>query len=787
MNKKILSLFLCVAMILLAGVISVSASDASEGLSFSPSGNGTCSVVGIGTCTDTEIIIPRYSPDGNLVTSIGYMAFSGCSSLTSIEIPKGVTSIGNYAFYYCSSLTSIIIPDSVTRIGDYAFEGCSSLQYNEYNNGLYLENETNPYFVLMDVKDTLVTSFEFNENTNMIGSSALERCSNLTSIEIPEGVTSIGYMAFSGCRNLTSIEIPEGVTNIGNYVFQGCGNLQSIVVSDGNPVYHSAGNCLIETASKTLIAGCQTSIIPTDGSVTSIGEGAFHGCSGLASIEIPGSVKSIGSYVFAGCSGLTSIALPESVTNIGEGLFYGCSSLEKIVIKSKTVTIGNGSIPSSVTIYGYADSTAQEYATANGNPFVILDDAQHEHTWDNGKVTKEPTCKDTGVKTYTCTECGGIKTAVIPVTKTHTWDEWQKDTAESHKHTCTVCGKTESEAHTWDEGKITTPASHVKEGVKTYTCTVCNETKTETVPKTSEHSYGSWEKHNETQHKHSCACGDVKYENHTWDNGKMTKEPTCKDTGVKTYTCAVCGETKTEIIPITGNHTWDEGKVTKEPTCKDTGVKTYTCTECGGIKTAVIPVTKTHTWGEWQKDTAESHKHTCTVCGNTESEAHTWDEGKITTPASHVKEGVKTYTCTACSETKTETVPKTAEHSYGSWEKYNETQHVHKCICGEAEYENHSFGEWNIIKEATENEYGVKRRTCTKCEAFEEESISPIPTKTSQEEQSTASPATTEQTDPGDSQIKTLTILLISLSIIIIILIIIVIYIISRKKKQTKQ
>ena len=604
--------------------------------------------------------------------------------------------------------------------------------------------------------------------------------------------------------------------------FFGC-DLLSITVSEGNTVYHSVDNCIIETASKTLILGCEKSVIPTDGSVTSIGDNAFGG-SNFTSIEIPDSVTSIGNEAFQQCHKLTSIKIPDGVTSIGNDTFHWCTKLTSIEIPDGVTSIGNGAfqqcykltsvvIPESVTsidsqAFGHCSAletitftgTTEQWNNINkcsdlyswdegtGNyKLICLGDAKHEHTWDNGKVMKEPTCKDTGVKTYTCTECGETKTEVIPVTKTHTWGEWQKDTAESHKHTCTVCGKTETASHTWDDGKITTPATHVKEGVKTYTCTVCNETKTETVPKTSEHSYGSWEKYNETQHKRSCACGDVKYENHTWDNGKVTKEPTCKDTGVKTYTCTVCGETKTEVIPIAGNHTWDGGKITKEPTCKDTGVKTYTCTVCGGTKTAVIPVTETHTWGNAVKDTAESHKHTCTVCGKTESEAHIWDEGKITTPASHVKEGLNTYTCKICGETKTETVPKTAEHSYGSWEKYNETQHVHKCICGEVEYEKHSFGEWNIIKEAKENEYGVKRRTCTKCEAFEEESISPIPTKTSQEEQSTASPATTEQTDPGDSQIKTLTILLISLSIIIIILIIIVIYVISRKKKQTKQ
>ena len=745
MNKKFLSLFLCVAMILFAGVISVSASDASEGLSFSPSGNGTCSVVGIGTCTDAEIVIPQYSPDGDLVTSIGNSAFNFCDNLTSIYIPESVTDISEGAFGICKNLKNIYIASNNPKYYDGA--GCNAII--DKDNKILIRGSNS-----VDLSVQQITR---------IGAYAYAGL-DVTYINIPDCVTSIGEGAFAYCDELKSVKLSNGIKRIESATFMACSNLTNVDIPDSvTYIYqHAFYNC----------SSLNNINIPCNATIADM---AFWGCSSLTDIVIPDVNTAIGTSTFADCTSLKSVTIPGSVKELYSGSFSNCVNLETITFTGTTEQWNN------IKKQSGWDEGIGNYK------LICLGDAQHEHTWDNGKVTKEPTCKDTGVKTYTCTECGETKTEVIPVTKTHTWGEWQKDTAESHKHMCTVCGKTETASHTWDDGKITTPATHVKEGIKTYTCTVCNETKTETVPKTSEHSYGSWEKHNETQHKHSCACGDVKYENHTWDNGKMTKEPTCKDTGVKTYTCAVCGETKTEIIPITGNHTWDEGKVTKEPTCKDTGVKTYTCTECGGIKTAVIPVTKTHTWGEWQKDTAESHKHTCTVCGNTESEAHTWDEGKITTPASHVKEGVKTYTCTACSETKTETVPKTAEHSYGSWEKYNETQHVHKCICGEAEYENHSFGEWNIIKEATENEYGVKRRTCTKCEAFEEESISPIPTKTSQEEQSTASPATTEQTDPGDSQIKTLTILLISLSIIIIILIIIVIYIISRKKKQTKQ
>ena len=127
------------------------------------------------------------------------------------------------------------------------------------------------------------------------------------SISIPESVTGIGWEAFSGCKSLTSISIPAGVTEIGDAAFAYCSGLTLITVADGNSVYHSSGNCLIETATKTLIAGCKTSVIPADGSVTKIGRDAFYGCTGLTSVTIPESVTEIYLRAFDNCTSLTDV------------------------------------------------------------------------------------------------------------------------------------------------------------------------------------------------------------------------------------------------------------------------------------------------------------------------------------------------------------------------------------------------------------------------------------------------------------------------------------------------
>ena len=208
--------------------------------------------------------------------------------ISSIRIAKGVTNVGEGAFAFFEGATSIKISNSVTSIGKGAFQDCSGL----------------------------------------------------TSIEIPNSVTSIGFSAMNRCSSLKNIFIPHSVESIGTAAFGGCG-LTSIVVATNNPVYDSREDCnaIVETATNTLIAGCKETFIPN--SVTSIGDYAFYGCSGLTSIEIPNSVTSIGEGAFKDCSGLSRLVLPNSITSIGNGVVYGCSNLTNLVIPNSVTSIGD--------------------------------------------------------------------------------------------------------------------------------------------------------------------------------------------------------------------------------------------------------------------------------------------------------------------------------------------------------------------------------------------------------------------------------------------------------------
>ena len=280
-------------------------------------------------CTGlTDITIP------DSVTSIGSYAFSGCTGLKDVTIPDSVTSIGYSAFQDCIGLTGITIPDSVTRIGGSAFSGCTGL-----------------------------TGITIPDSVTRIGSFTFSGCTGLKDVTISDSVTSIDDYAFKNCAGLADITIPGSVTSLSPTAFVGCSGIKSVKVDKSNSKYHSDGNCIIETETRVLISGFNCSIIPSDGSVTVIGNSAFSGCTGLTNIKIPDSVTSIDSYAFSGCTGLTGITIPDSVTSIGRSAFSGCTGLTSITIPDSVTSIGNSAfsgctgltsiiIPDSVTSIG---------------------------------------------------------------------------------------------------------------------------------------------------------------------------------------------------------------------------------------------------------------------------------------------------------------------------------------------------------------------------------------------------------------------------------------------------
>ena len=124
--------------------------------------------------------------------------------------------------------------------------------------------------------------------------------------------------------------------------------MERITVAAGNTVYHASGNCLIKTATKTLILGCKNSIIPTDGSVTIIGERAFYRCRGLTFIDIPEGVTKIAANAFNDCTALAKIVFPTTLKTVEDGAFAADRELVYLYLKgtpdqwNNVLSIGSG-------------------------------------------------------------------------------------------------------------------------------------------------------------------------------------------------------------------------------------------------------------------------------------------------------------------------------------------------------------------------------------------------------------------------------------------------------------
>ncbi len=345
----------------------------------------------------------------------------------------------------------------------------------------------------------------------------------------------------------------------------------------------------------------------------------------------------------------------------------------------KITGVAEGSTTLTASLYGL---TAADMPTINVY--------KCEHHWDQGEIITEATCTEEGEKKFTCSICGDEKTEKVSATG-HQHTEIRnkkeatcKETGYSGDTWCKDCGKkilsgqtiAKTENHSWDAGKVTTKATCTEEGEKTFTCSICGDEKTEKVSATGH-------QHTEIRNKKEATCkeegysGDTwckdcgkkilsgqaiaKTEDHSWNQGEITKEPTCKEEGEKTFTCSICGNTKTEKVSTT-DHQHMEIRNQKNPTCKEAGYSgdTY-CADCGVKIFSGQTIAKTKN--------------------------HNWDGGVITTEPTCTERGEKTFTCTICGNTNTKKVNATG----------------------------HSYGAYKVVKEPTNKRKGLKSKTCSVC------------------------------------------------------------------------
>lgn len=375
-------------------------------------------------------------------------------------------------------------------------------------------------------KNEAVKSVIILDGVTSIGNDAFADCEGLTSVTIPDSVTSIGDYAFFVCRNFTSVTIPDSVKNIGYGAFGDVLNIVYSGTASGSPWGARVVNGYIENglvyedSSKTKLLACPSSregtvVIPN--SVTSINDGAFYDCTGLTSITIPDSVKNIGNSAFCGCRNLTSITIPGDIVSIGDEAFFCCSSLKKVYSASlvswlEIVFFGYGSNP---CCYGaelyFNGEIANDIVLPDG--ITNINSRAFEGCSSLTSVTIPNSVKNIGFCAFS--DCSSLTSITIPNSATSI-DSLAFYKCSSLNDVFILnpnCLTEESEKDIFADSPITIH-SHTGYGVEKYA-----------------QKYG---------------YNFVPL--HMWDNGTVTKAPQVGVAGERTFTCTVCGATRTEEI-----------------------------------------------------------------------------------------------------------------------------------------------------------------------------------------------------------------------------------------------
>ena len=417
-----------------------------------------------------------------------------------------------------------------------------------------------------------------------VGDYALFFLPAATQVTLPDSVTRIGRYGIAMCSKLTGMSIPKGVTEIGDFGLAGDG-LTAVTLPDG---LQSLGRGAFDTCTSltnTTLPAAITAVpgkcfadctkllnVKYAGTVTAIGDLAFESCKALTAAPIPETVTEIGASAFTGCTALTDVTIPAGVTAIPDGCFQGCTALADMKLPGTVTSVG---------LNAFTGCTALKDVRCYGAAPAVQPAGAAEHSFEPAIVTIH--YNPDPVYGWTLDADG----------------KWQGYTVSS-KGAClhTGYGTTEN----------TVPATCGEAGRVDTICSNCGEVvSTKEIPATGAH---------------------------TWDNGTVTTEPTETTPGVRTFTCAVCGATRTETIPATGEHTFVFTK-NVAPTCTTEGYDLYTCSGCG----------------------ATEKRNSKPALG------HKWDSGTVTTEPTETTPGVRTYTCTVCGQTKNEIIPATGGSS----------------------------------------------------------------------------------------------------------------------------
>ena len=266
------------------------------------------------------------------IKNIPSYAFYMHNGLTMLTMSEGMLTIGDEAFRYCNDMAEVFFASTVKSIGAGAFYSCPITSLELPAALTRIERDTFAYC------HDLVTA-RLPLGIKSIGYGAFAECISMTTINLPEGLIEIERNAFGDCSALTSLAFPSTLTKIGDRALISCGcKLTSLTVAEGNPVYRSEGNCLIETAERKVVLGCNVSVIPRG--ILVIGENAFVNCSSMTAISLPDTLTTIEERAFGFARKLTSITIPNEVTEIKASAFSSCSGLTTVNIPLGLEKIG---------------------------------------------------------------------------------------------------------------------------------------------------------------------------------------------------------------------------------------------------------------------------------------------------------------------------------------------------------------------------------------------------------------------------------------------------------------
>lgn len=731
------------------------------------------------------------------LTSIPEGAFAYCKNLKTIKLPSTITSIGDEAFYNCQSLTNIEGLDkcNLKSIGSAAFSNCKALENLDFSKSTFTNVPSKAFngcsaLAKITLPNTLTT----------IGGYAFYACYGIPQLDLSNtALTTLENYALYQMRETTKFSLPDSISSIGTHAF-------SVSTSNGAvpTILPASLKDKVNYKDAATSPWLNRKVMFTDENVKTIhfyGNGATIGdtepmfVSEGSKVTLPSCGFSKTNYIFKGWNtkadgtgesykpNATLTTIPSKLyaqwakTSYKVNLVYTGGTIKINGVNhtnnyTMTCTFKNASTTYSLPTTSQVNRTGYKFVAWYDNEEctgkiltkITIDnvsdmtlyakwrvDPNHSHKWDNGRVTKEPSCKEEGEILYTCSVCKGTKVEALAKTDNHQWGEWTTTTKPTCStkgkeiRTCKVCSKTEERAIP------TIPHTIVKEADKAATCTengyegreycsVCNTTiKERTIIPATGHDIKLVGAKDSTctskgySGNEVCkTCGKTIKTGHELPLAQHTPKKeegiaaTCTKDGHEGNTvCEVCKQVITtgKVIPKLGHdwsnengkctrcgesheHSYGKGTTIKGLTCTQDEEIDYTCSECGYVKKEITKATG-HEWGEWKTTLAQTcttdgkEERTCSKCSEKEErtlKATGHKSETVGAKAPTCKENGYTgdEVCKVCHETlnKGTTIPKTDSHEWGKWTINREStctekgEQSRKCaVCGEEEIE----------------------------------------------------------------------------------------------------